>query len=70
MNSAKRLTLTYKDHAPYAHALEELSWLTFVEMVEEAARYRDAFEWSDANDPVSDDDDAEETDTNEEEPTN
>ncbi len=37
-----RITLSMPQHAPYAHALEELSWLTFVELLEEAALFQDA----------------------------
>lgn len=47
MRSAKRLTLSMPDHSPYGHAFNELSILVFVELVEEAARYQDAFHRAD-----------------------
>jgi hypothetical protein len=36
-----RITLSMPDHSPYAHAFSELAHLTFIELLEEAARYRD-----------------------------
>lgn len=33
-----RLTLSVPDHAPYGHAFEELVLLTYIELLEEAAR--------------------------------
>lgn len=44
MNTGGRITLAMPDHSPYAHALSELSLLTFIELLEEAARYHDASE--------------------------
>src|SRR5688572_10020205 len=37
-----RITLSMQDHAPYAHAFDELALLVFLELLEEAARYLDA----------------------------
>jgi hypothetical protein len=42
-NAGGRLTLTTRDHAPYSHAFEEVALLVFIELLEEAARYGDAF---------------------------
>lgn len=59
-NAGGRITLTMRDHAPYAHAFEEVALLVFVEMLEEAARYCDAFRRSsDVRDFFGDDDDQE-----------
>jgi hypothetical protein len=40
--AAQRITLSMPEHAPYAHAFDELALLVFLELLEEAARYRDA----------------------------
>jgi hypothetical protein len=42
-----RITLSMQDHAPYAHAFNELARLVFIELLEEAGRYLDAFARSD-----------------------
>jgi hypothetical protein len=42
--SAERITLSMQDYAPYAHAFGELALYTFIELVEEAAQYREDFE--------------------------
>jgi hypothetical protein len=42
--AGERLTLTFPEHAPYAQAFNELAWLVYVELVEDAARYREALE--------------------------
>jgi hypothetical protein len=39
-----RFTVNLMDHVPYAHAFKELTWLTFIELVEDAAQYLDALE--------------------------
>jgi hypothetical protein len=41
--AAPRITLSLQDHAPYAHAFLDLAFFTFIELVEEAARYFDTF---------------------------
>lgn len=46
-NAGARITLSMRDHAPYAHAFDELALLVYVELVDEAARYLDAFERAD-----------------------
>ena len=43
VNAAERITLSMPDHSPFAHAFSELALLVFVEMLEDAARYNDAF---------------------------
>jgi hypothetical protein len=37
-----RITLSMQDHAPYAHAFDELALLIFIELSEEVGRYYDA----------------------------
>lgn len=41
---ARRLTLSMPDHAPFCHAFNELSLLVLIELLEEAARYREAWD--------------------------
>jgi hypothetical protein len=43
VNAGQRLTLSMPDHAPYAQAFEELAFLVFMELLEDAARYLEAF---------------------------
>jgi hypothetical protein len=38
-----RINLSVQDHAPYARALHDLDTMVFLELLEEAARYQDAF---------------------------
>ncbi len=42
VRAARRLTVSMPDYSPYGHAFNELSLLVFIELVEEAARYREA----------------------------
>lgn len=42
--SGGRITLSVPDHSPFACAFDELSRLTFLELLEDATRYMDAFE--------------------------
>jgi hypothetical protein len=54
--AGRRITLSMPDHSPYGHAFQELALLTFVELLEDAARYHDANERSsDALDFFGDD---------------
>jgi hypothetical protein len=46
-NAARRINLSTPDHAPFARAFDELALLTFIELVEDAARYFDALERAD-----------------------
>jgi hypothetical protein len=49
-NASKIITFSNVDYSPFTQALRELAILTFLDLVEEAAMYRDAFErWSDAD---------------------
>jgi hypothetical protein len=43
VNSGQRISLSVQDHAPYAHAFDELARLAFLELLEEAAHYLDLF---------------------------
>jgi hypothetical protein len=43
VRSGKRITLTMPDHSPHAHAFSELAFLTFIELVEDAAHYNEAW---------------------------
>jgi hypothetical protein len=47
VQSGPRITVTMPEHAPYAHALSDLSHLTFIELLEDAAFYLEAFTRSD-----------------------
>ncbi len=42
-SAGRRITLSMQDHAPHAHAFEELAMLMFIELLEEAGCYDDAF---------------------------
>jgi hypothetical protein len=46
-NSGERIALSMRDHAPYAHAFDELAFLVFIELLEEAARYLETFAHAD-----------------------
>jgi hypothetical protein len=54
-----RITLSLPDHAPYARAFNALALHVFMDLLEEAARYHDAFNWLNAVES-KDGDDAEE----------
>src|SRR5579872_86977 len=43
LDAGKRITLSVQDHAPYAHAFDHFAFLAFIELLEEAARYSEAF---------------------------
>jgi hypothetical protein len=47
VNAGGRITLSMQDHAPYAHAFDELALLVFIELLDAAAFYLDAFQWAD-----------------------
>jgi hypothetical protein len=58
VRAGRRLTLSMPDHSPHAHAFGELSMLTFIELVEEAADYLEAFQRADLlGDPDTNEDD-------------
>jgi hypothetical protein len=66
-NAGGRITLSMPDHSPYAHAFNELSLLTFIELLDDAAFYQTCFEFTDdARDIFDDDEDEGEDDTAEE----
>jgi hypothetical protein len=44
VNAAPRLTLTMPAYSPFAHAFQELSLLTYIELLDDAAFYGDANE--------------------------
>lgn len=43
MRAGKVMWIPATDYVPYAHSLLEVSTLTFIDLLEEAARYREAF---------------------------
>jgi hypothetical protein len=43
VNAGGRITLSMRDHSPYVHSFNELNLLVFVELLEEAAGYFEAF---------------------------
>lgn len=47
LSAGRRITISVQDHAPHAHAFHELSLLTFIELLEAAADYLDAYSWAD-----------------------
>jgi hypothetical protein len=60
VNAGQRITLSMQDHAPYAHAFDELALLIFIELLEESARYFDAWKWADDDHESIDGEDNEE----------
>ena len=66
VSAGQRITLSVQDHATYAHAFNELALLVFIELLEEAARYLEAFARADdvhdfvGEDEAEDGDEAEE----------
>jgi hypothetical protein len=49
------ITQSMQDYAPYAHALNRLDMMMFLVLLEEAARYHDAFDQLDCAEPGGDD---------------
>jgi hypothetical protein len=43
LRAGGRVSLSMQDHVPYARALHELDTIVFLELLEETARYQDAF---------------------------
>jgi hypothetical protein len=58
-SASERITLSMQDHAPYAHAFEELAFLVFIELLEEAAQYFEAFARADDAHDILDDEEKE-----------
>ena len=44
VKGGKCINLTMPDHSPYAHAFNELAYLIYIELVNDAAEYLEAFE--------------------------
>ena len=55
IRAGSRLTLSMPDHAPYAHAFDQLATMTFLELLEEAASYLEALVRTDCVDDDGDD---------------
>src|SRR5207247_6346448 len=45
-NAGGRITLSMPDHSPFAHAFNELSLLTFIELLDDAAFYQRCFDFA------------------------
>src|SRR5436305_2555325 len=43
VNAGRRITLSLYDHSPHVCAFDDLARLVFIDLVEEAARYSDAW---------------------------
>jgi hypothetical protein len=43
VHASGRITLSFQDHAPYAQAFDELGLLIFMDLLNEAASYRESF---------------------------
>jgi hypothetical protein len=63
--SGQRITLSMQDFMPHAHAFDELAFLVFIELLEEAARYLDLFERADEVRDLFGDDEAGDEDDDE-----
>jgi hypothetical protein len=62
-HAGERIALSFQDHAPYGQAFGELSLLTFIELLEEAASYQEGFAIAnDTRDTCGADEDEEESD--------
>ncbi len=48
VNAGGRITLSVPDHSPYAHAFSDLALMTFIDLLEEAASYQEAFAFADS----------------------
>ena len=67
VNAGGRITLSMQDHAPYARAFDELALMIFIELLDDAARYRESLDLAhelrdDESEEEENDDAAEETD--------
>jgi hypothetical protein len=60
VNAGGRITLSMQDHAPYARGFDDLALLTFIELLDEAARYRESLDFADDVRDTLGDDEAEE----------
>jgi hypothetical protein len=59
-NAGGRIALSMQDHAPYAHAFNDLALLTFIRLLDEAARYQADLAFADDARDTFDADEAEE----------
>jgi hypothetical protein len=66
--AGQRITLSMSDHAPFAHAFDELDLLVFIELLEAAADYFDAFHWADDAEVISEHESNDEPEDDEAEP--
>src|SRR5262245_57175193 len=55
--SGGRITLSFPDPAPFAQAFDDLSWLTLIELLDDAAEYLEAFSWAATDDDENDEED-------------
>ena len=54
-NAGGRIALSVQDHAPYAHAFEELALHVFMQVLEDAVHYHEDFDRLDDAEPGNDD---------------
>jgi hypothetical protein len=54
VRAGQRITLSLQDHAPYAHAFEELALMVYLVLLEEATHYLELFARADGNRDVLD----------------
>ena len=59
VNAGGRIALSMPDHSPFAHAFNELSLLTFIELLDDAAFYQRCFDFADDVRDIFDDDEDE-----------
>jgi hypothetical protein len=60
VNAGGRITLSVPDHSPYAHAFSDLALMTFIDLLEEAASYQEAFAFADSTGDINADEAEEE----------
>jgi hypothetical protein len=59
IRAGNEITWSVRDYSPYAHALDRLDMIMFLDLLEEAARYHDAFDQLHCVEPDDDEDDEE-----------
>jgi hypothetical protein len=47
LRAGERIYLSFRDHAPYAHAFDDVSKIKFIEILEDVARFHEALDRSD-----------------------
>ena len=60
VNAGGRITLSVPDHSAYAHAFSDLASMTFIDLLEEAASYQEAFAFADSTGDINADEAEEE----------